>query len=157
MAKYEILGGSPLRGSVTISGAKNAAVAILPAAILIEGKCRVENVPDISDVRILLDILEDLGAVVERLPEGTVTIDCTHIKSTHHTQRDHDVGTDGEGDHGGKNGHSHKRNGKASRIDDTRIKLSVYKVDNSSHHKGRKQTEGRIGHADTVKNTRFQY
>ena len=61
MARYEIHGGNQLNGSVTISGAKNAAVAILPAAILIEGKCRIENVPDISDVRILLDILADLG------------------------------------------------------------------------------------------------
>jgi len=82
LARYEIHGGNPLRGSVTISGAKNAAVAILPAAILIEGKCRVENVPDISDVRILLDILADLGVVVERLPGGVVTLDSTHIRST---------------------------------------------------------------------------
>ncbi len=82
MARYEIHGGNPLRGSVTISGAKNAAVAILPAAILIEGKCRVENVPDISDVRILLEILEDLGVVVERLSEGVITLDSTHIRST---------------------------------------------------------------------------
>ena len=82
MARYEIHGGTPLRGSVTISGAKNAAVAILPAAILIEGKCRVENVPDISDVRVLLSILQDLGVVVEKLPGGTVTLDSTHIRST---------------------------------------------------------------------------
>ena len=81
MARYEIHGGNQLKGSVTISGAKNAAVAILPAAILIEGKCRVENVPDISDVRILLDILADLGVVIEHLPGGTVTLDCTHIRS----------------------------------------------------------------------------
>ena len=82
MARYEIHGGTPLRGSVTISGAKNAAVAILPAAILIEGKCRVENVPDISDVRVILAILEDLGVVVEKLPGGAVTLDSTHIRST---------------------------------------------------------------------------
>ena len=82
MARYEIHGGTPLRGSVTISGAKNAAVAILPAAILIEGKCRVENVPDISDVRVILAILEDLGVVVEKLPGGVVTLDSTHIPST---------------------------------------------------------------------------
>ena len=61
MARYEINGGNPLVGTVTISGAKNAAVAILPAALLVSGKCRVENVPDISDVRILLDILEGMG------------------------------------------------------------------------------------------------
>ena len=83
MARYEIHGGKPLNGSVTISGAKNAAVAILPAAILVKGKCRVENVPDISDVRILLDILRELGAEVTSLGGGTVEIDCTGISSTH--------------------------------------------------------------------------
>ena len=81
MARYEIIGGTPLHGEVTISGAKNAAVAILPAALLIEGVCRVENVPDISDVRILLDILEDLGAVVTR-EETAVVLDCTNIHKT---------------------------------------------------------------------------
>ncbi len=83
MAKYVINGGTRLEGSVTISGAKNAAVAILPAALLVKGKCRVENVPDISDVRILLSILEDMGAVVEHESGGTVVLDCTDIKSTH--------------------------------------------------------------------------
>ena len=79
MAKYEIRGGSQLTGEVTISGAKNAAVAILPAAILVQGKCRVENIPDISDVRILLSILEDLGAEVTHEEPGTVLLDCTNI------------------------------------------------------------------------------
>ncbi len=83
MARYVINGGNRLEGTVTISGAKNAAVAILPAAILVNGKCRVENVPDISDVRILLDILADMGAKVEREDGGTVILDCTDIKSTH--------------------------------------------------------------------------
>ena len=82
MARYEIKGGTPLNGEVTISGAKNAAVAILPAALLVQGKCRVENVPDISDVRILLSILEDLGAVVTHEEPGTVVLDCTNIHST---------------------------------------------------------------------------
>ena len=79
MAKYVINGGKPLEGAVTISGAKNAAVAILPAAILVDGKCRVENVPDISDVRILLDILEDMGAAIDRSEPGVVTMDCSTI------------------------------------------------------------------------------
>ncbi len=79
MARYEIQGGKPLSGEVTISGAKNAAVAILPAAILVCGKCRVENVPDISDVRILLEILADMGAVVTKEEPGTVVLDCTNI------------------------------------------------------------------------------
>ena len=83
MARYEIKGGIPLSGEVTISGAKNAAVAILPAALLVRGKCRVENVPDISDVRILLNILEDIGAVITREEPGTVILDCTNITNTH--------------------------------------------------------------------------
>ena len=74
MARYEIKGGNPLYGEVTISGAKNAAVAILPASILVEGKCRVENVPDISDVRILLDILRDMGAEVSQPETGVVEV-----------------------------------------------------------------------------------
>ena len=82
MARYVIKGGNPLNGSVTISGAKNAAVAILPAALLVEGVCRIENVPDISDVRILLSILENMGAVVTREDSGTVVIDSTNITST---------------------------------------------------------------------------
>ena len=82
MARYVINGGTPLNGSVTISGAKNAAVAILPAALLVEGVCRIENVPDISDVRILLSILENMGAVVSREEDGTVIIDSTNITST---------------------------------------------------------------------------
>ncbi len=81
MAIYEIRGGSPLEGTVTISGAKNAAVAILPAALLVQGVSRIENVPDISDVRILLSILEGMGATVIR-DGGTVTIDSTNITST---------------------------------------------------------------------------
>ncbi len=82
MARYVINGGNRLEGTVTVSGAKNAAVAILPAALLVDGKCRVENVPDISDVRILLDILADLGAEIEYEEGGTVILDCTNIKST---------------------------------------------------------------------------
>ena len=83
MARYVINGGNRLEGTVTISGAKNAAVAILPAAILVDGICRVENVPDISDVRILLDILADMGAKVEKEEGGTVLLDCRNIHSTH--------------------------------------------------------------------------
>ena len=83
MARYEIHGGTPLNGSVTISGAKNAAVAILPAALLVNGTCRIENVPDISDVRILLDILEGMGAKVSRPEPGVVEIDSSGEINTH--------------------------------------------------------------------------
>ena len=54
MVKYVINGGKPLNGKVVISGAKNAAVGILPATLLVNGACRIENVPDISDIRLLL-------------------------------------------------------------------------------------------------------
>ena len=82
MAIYEINGGNPLNGTVTISGAKNAAVAILPAALLVSGKCRIENVPDISDVHILLDILEGMGADVHCPEPHVVEIDATAVHCT---------------------------------------------------------------------------
>lgn len=82
MAIYEINGGKTLNGSVNISGAKNAAVAILPAALLVSGKCRIENVPDISDVRILLDILEKMGAEIQAPEPHVVEIDCTAVQCT---------------------------------------------------------------------------
>lgn len=82
MAIYEINGGKPLNGTVNISGAKNAAVAILPAALLVSGKCRIENVPDISDVRILLDILEGMGADIQYPEDHVVEIDCTAVQCT---------------------------------------------------------------------------
>ena len=61
MTKYIVQGGKPLFGEVEISGAKNAAVAIIPAALLVDGVCRIENIPQISDVTLCLKILEDLG------------------------------------------------------------------------------------------------
>ncbi len=82
MARYVINGGRPLEGTVTISGAKNAVVAILPAALLVKGDCRIENVPDISDVRILLSILEHMGATVCREEGGTVVINSDAVTST---------------------------------------------------------------------------
>ena len=82
MARYEINGGNPLNGTVTISGAKNAAVAILPAALLVKGKCRIENVPDISDVRILLSILEGMGAKIEYPEANVVEIDSADVSCT---------------------------------------------------------------------------
>ena len=82
MKQYIIQGGTPLSGTVTISGAKNAAVAILPATLLVEGACRIENVPDISDVRLLLEILDSMGASIRRLSPNTVEIDCTHARDT---------------------------------------------------------------------------
>ena len=82
MARYEIKGGAALNGTVTISGAKNAAVAILPAALLVSGHCRIENVPDISDVRILISILQGLGVQVSQPEDNVVELDCSVIRST---------------------------------------------------------------------------
>ena len=82
MTKYIVQGGKPLFGEVEISGAKNAAVAIIPAALLVDGVCRIENIPQISDVTMCLKILEDLGAGIRTINRHTVEIDCTHIRST---------------------------------------------------------------------------
>ena len=79
MTKYLIRGGKPLHGSIEISGAKNAAVAILPAALLVNGTCRIENVPQISDVTLILQIMQELGAEVRTVNRSTVDIDCSHI------------------------------------------------------------------------------
>lgn len=80
MIKYLIEGGMPLTGTVTISGAKNATVAILPATLLVKGVCHIENVPDISDVRLLLEILDDMGAKIRRLSPNTIEIDCSNVR-----------------------------------------------------------------------------
>lgn len=80
MEKYVIKGGTVLRGEVEISGAKNAAVAIIPAALMVDGVCRIENVPQISDTETLLMILKDLGAKVRYIDPHTVEIDCTKAR-----------------------------------------------------------------------------
>ncbi len=77
-----IRGGRRLYGEVTISGAKNAAVAILPAALLVDGVCRIENIPQISDVTLFFSILEELGAKVRVLNRHAIEIDCHAIHST---------------------------------------------------------------------------
>ena len=79
MEKYIVTGGSRLHGKVTISGAKNAAVAILPATVLARDVCVLENIPNISDVTALLNILRALGARVRLLDKTTVEIDTTHL------------------------------------------------------------------------------
>ncbi len=82
MEKYIITGGKPLNGSVCISGAKNAAVAIVPAVILSDEPCIIENVPMIQDIEVQFKILTELGAKVELLDKNTVKIDCTGISTT---------------------------------------------------------------------------
>ena len=77
-----IRGGRELFGEVTVSGAKNAAVAIIPAALLVDGVCRIENIPQISDVTLFFSILEELGAKVRVLNRHAIEIDCHAIHST---------------------------------------------------------------------------
>ena len=79
MAQYVIRGGKPLYGEVSISGAKNAAVAILPAALLVDGVCRIENVPDISDIQLFFDILTRMGATVKMINRTTFELDCSSV------------------------------------------------------------------------------
>ena len=82
MAQYVIHGGKPLHGTVNISGAKNAAVGILPAALLVDGVCRIENVPDISDIQLFFDILTRMGATVKMLNKTTFELDCSAVHTT---------------------------------------------------------------------------
>ena len=81
MEKIVIKGGNKLHGEVSISGAKNAAVAIIPACLLINANCRLENLPDIKDGNLFLQILENLGAAVTHIDSHTVDIDCSNVTS----------------------------------------------------------------------------
>ena len=82
MEKLVITGPSQLNGEVTISGAKNAAVAILPATLLIDGICTIDNIPNISDVKISCEILEKLGAKITWNTPNEITIDTRNITTT---------------------------------------------------------------------------
>ncbi len=74
MDRFVINGKNQLFGEVDISGAKNAAVAIIPAALLSSGTCTIENIPDVKDINYILDVLSRLGAKVERLSRNSVRI-----------------------------------------------------------------------------------
>ena len=82
MEKLLIKGPTNLRGEVTINGAKNAAVAILPATLLINGTCIIENVPNISDIKISCKILSELGAKITWISDNTLSIDTTNISTS---------------------------------------------------------------------------
>ena len=87
MEKFVVTGGKPLFGEVSISGAKNAAVAIIPAVILCDEPCQIENIPNISDVTLISKILQQMGAKVRRINKSTLYIDPTHI-TTHSATTD---------------------------------------------------------------------
>lgn len=81
MDKLVINGGTRLKGEVVISGAKNAAVALIPATLLVDGICTISNIPAISDVKISCKILQELGAVLTWNTPNEVTIDTRNITS----------------------------------------------------------------------------
>ncbi len=80
MEKIVVNGGTPLRGSVEISGFKNAALPVIYACILVKGKCVIENIPNVSDVNNSLELLREMNATVNVVGHNTVEIDCTNIR-----------------------------------------------------------------------------
>lgn len=81
MEQYIIKGGKPLVGEVTISGYKNAALGIIAAAIMTDETVKIDNVPDISDIEILLKVIEDLGAKVDRIGKNKIKINASRINT----------------------------------------------------------------------------
>lgn len=79
MERYAIKGGNPLVGEVEIGGAKNAALAVLAAAIMTDETVTIENVPDVNDIRVLLQAMESIGVVVEHVNRHTVKINASMI------------------------------------------------------------------------------
>ena len=82
LEKFVIRGGRPLVGEVNISGAKNSVVAVIPAALLVDGPCTIENIPEISDVKILIDILKELGSEIEFNGKDSIKINSQYVRST---------------------------------------------------------------------------
>ena len=81
MDKFVIKGGNRLEGEVSISGAKNAALVIIPAAILSDGVCRIENIPNITDVSSIIHILQDMGAKVRTVGRSAIEIDPSTVST----------------------------------------------------------------------------
>ena len=81
LEKLKITGGNQLFGEIAVCGAKNAAVAIIPAALLVNGVCRIENIPDIKDVRLIIDMLVRLGASVTYVDDTTIEVNSSRLKT----------------------------------------------------------------------------
>ena len=81
MARFEITGGKPLEGTVTISGSKNGSLPLLAAALLVDGEVILRNIPDISDIRTMIRMLQALGVKIEPREDGALSIDSSHITS----------------------------------------------------------------------------
>ena len=80
MEQYVIRGGNPLVGEVEIGGAKNAALAILTAATMTDETVLIENLPDVSDINVLLEAIAEIGATVDRIDRHTVRINAKKRK-----------------------------------------------------------------------------
>ena len=80
MEQYAIKGGNPLVGEVEIGGAKNAALAILAASIMTDETVLIENVPDVRDTNAMMQAMESIGAIIERIDRHTVKITGKAIK-----------------------------------------------------------------------------
>ena len=74
MEQYIIKGGNPLVGEVVIGGAKNAALGVLAAAIMTDGECHIDNMPDVRDINVLLQAMEQIGATIKRTGAHEVII-----------------------------------------------------------------------------------
>ena len=81
MAKFIIKGGKPLRGKIKPIGEKNAALPIIAATLLTDQPCTIDNVPEISDVKVLLEIIENLGANVTKIKNHQYRIQADKIKT----------------------------------------------------------------------------
>ena len=80
MEQYIMKGGNPLAGEVTIGGAKNAALGILAASIMTDEDVLIENLPDVRDINVLLEAIQEIGAHVERIDRHTVRINAKEIQ-----------------------------------------------------------------------------
>ncbi len=81
LASYIVRGGNRLVGDVTISGSKNAALGIISAAMLLDGACKIENMPDVADINVMVEICKSLGAQIRRDSEGSIFIDPSSINT----------------------------------------------------------------------------
>ncbi len=81
MSSYIIRGGNRLTGDVSVSGSKNAALGIISAAMLLDGPCKIENIPDIADLNVMIEICKALGAQVKHDLDGALFLDPSTITS----------------------------------------------------------------------------
>ena len=92
MASFEIIGGKKLKGKVQIAGNKNAVLPIMAACLLTKDECKIENVPNISDVEVMARLLEIAGAKIEKVNKSTLKISCKNIKKSKREEGNNEEG-----------------------------------------------------------------